>query len=92
MTTPTRSRRKFLNEDILVERLVREDGTERLLKIKQIIPAACIIRIAESIEFNQASVVWVEGDNYPMTVDCPLDNFYAAWCKARANHFKNQLA
>lgn len=88
MSTPRTRPRKFLNEDISVHRIINDEG--RVILIPQVIRAEYIRRIAESVEYKQATVLWIDGDEQPMTVDCEMGQFYEAWMAARINAQRNQ--
>jgi hypothetical protein len=80
----------MLSEDITVQRMIKERDSDRVILIAQVIPAIYIRRIAESIEYPKATVVWMVEEDDPMTVDCEIGEFYNAWIAARKNTYANQ--
>lgn len=93
MTTKTTTIRKrapkFYHEDLLVKRIVMESNSERIILVTQAIRSEYITRIAESREYENASVLWILNEENPMTVDCPFNEFYEAWVTARKNTYLN---
>lgn len=90
MTTRKPRLPKFLSEDITVGRMVADRNSDRVMVVPQVIRAKIITRIAESTEYPRATVIWIDGEEHPMTVDCPMDEFYQAWINGRINTRKNQ--
>ena len=83
-------RKPYQKIDLIVHRIVRDSTTNHVFTVQQIIEGPRIYRIAEGIEYQKSTVLWIEGEDEPMTIDCEIGEFYQAWGLSRKNHHLNQ--
>jgi hypothetical protein len=86
------TRRKIYSEDLLFDGLVPEEGhPSRILPQKHLIHVSQITRIALGMERKNTTLVFLSGEEYPITADCEFETFSALLLEARQNQIKNSL-